>query len=94
MGAPDLGSQSALPDARGLGIIRRVFKETRRTGRRYSPPWRQKASEDRRGHRGGDYTSNWNRALKGRNAKDIDDGRGGLKLHVNILPHHVKCKNL
>lgn len=25
--------------------------------------------------RGRDYTSNWNRALKGRNAKDLDDGR-------------------
>uniref|UniRef100_A0A3Q4BQB5 WSC domain-containing protein n=1 Tax=Mola mola TaxID=94237 RepID=A0A3Q4BQB5_MOLML len=45
VGASEMGSQSALPDARGLGIIRRVFKESRRSGRRYGPPWRQKATK-------------------------------------------------
>lgn len=67
---------SASADARGLGIMSRVFKETRRSGRRYGPPWMKKSVETER--RGGDYTSNWNRALKGRNAKDMDEGRGGL----------------
>lgn len=78
--ASEMGSQTSLSDARGLGIISRVFKETRRPGRRYGPPWMKKASEKGQEvvRRGGDYTSNWNRALKGRNAKDVDDGRGGL----------------
>ena len=77
--ASETGSRTSLSDARGLGIMGRVFKETRRSGRRYGPPWMKKARQE--GHetvrRGGDYTSNWNRALKGRNAKDMDDGRGG-----------------
>lgn len=78
--ASEMGSRTSLSDTRGLGIMSRVFKETRRSGRRYGPPWMKKARQE--GHetvrRGGDYTSNWNRALKGRNAKDMDDGRGGL----------------
>lgn len=71
------GNPSSLSDARGLGIIRRGFKE--RTGRRYGPPWMKQASEERQeaARRGRDYTTNWNRALKGRNGKDVDDGRGG-----------------
>lgn len=76
--AAEMGSR--VSDTRGLGIMSRVFKETRRSGRRYGPPWMKKTAHG--GHetegRGGDYTSNWNRALKGRNAKDMDDGRGGL----------------
>lgn len=71
------GNPDSLSEARGLGIIRRGFKE--RTGRRYGPPWMKKTGEERQeaARRGGDYTTNWNRALKGRNAKDVDDGRGG-----------------
>lgn len=78
--ASEMGGRASLSDARGLGIISRVFKETRRSGRRYGPPWMKKAGQTRQEmvRRGGDYTSNWNRALKGRNAKDMDDGRGGL----------------
>lgn len=78
--AAEMGSQVSLSDTRGHGIISRVFKEKRRPGRRYGPPWMRKAGEagQEAVHRGGDYTSNWNRALKGRNAKDLDDGRGGL----------------
>lgn len=75
--ASEMGSRTSLSDTRGLGIMSRVFKETRRSGRRYGPPWMKKARQETV-HRGGDYTSSWNRALKGRNAKDVDDGRGGL----------------
>lgn len=77
--ASEMGSRT-LSDTRGLGIISRVFKETRRSGRRYGPPWMKNTRQvgQETVQRGGDYTSNWNRALKGRNAKDMDDGRGGL----------------
>ncbi|XP_074494093.1 sialate:O-sulfotransferase 2 [Sebastes fasciatus] len=75
--AAEMGGRTSMSDARGLGIMSRVFKETRRSGRRYGPPWMKKARQE--GHetvrRGGDYTNNWNRALKGRSAKDVDDGR-------------------
>lgn len=74
--ALEMGSRTSSSDSRGLGIMRRVFKETRRSGRRYGPPWMKKTGQETE-RRGGDYTSNWNRALKGRNAKDMDDGRGG-----------------
>lgn len=76
--APETGSRASVSDSRGLGIMNRVFKETRRSGRRYGTSWMKKAPQE--GHegvrRGGDYTRNWNRALKGRNAKDMDEGRG------------------
>lgn len=92
----ETGSQNSLSDARGLGMISRVFKETRRSGRRYGPPWMKKTGEEGQEtmHRGGDYTRNWNRALKGRNAKDVDDGRGGLIMHASPrqLHHSVKIK--
>lgn len=78
--ASEMGSRTSMSDARGLGIMSRVFKETRRSGRRYGPPWMKKARQDGPVRRGGDYTNNWNRALKGRSAKDVDDGRGGLRL--------------
>lgn len=75
-----MGSRTSLSDTRGLGIVSRVFKETRRSGRRYGPPWMKKTRHEGQEtvRRGGDYTSNWNRALKGRNAKDMEDGRGRL----------------
>ncbi|XP_056143964.1 sialate:O-sulfotransferase 2 [Lampris incognitus] len=75
--ASEMGSQTSPSDNRGLGIMSRVFKETRRSGRRYGPPWMKKTGQDRQNFegRGGDYTSSWNRALKGRNAKDMEDGR-------------------
>lgn len=78
--ASEMGGQASLSDTRGLGIISRVFKETHRSGRRYGPRWMKRVGQARQEmvRRGGDYTSNWNRALKGRNAKDMDDGRGGL----------------
>lgn len=72
--ASETGSQSSSSDGRGLGIMNRVFKETRRSGRRYGPPWMKKTAQVSEG-RDGDYTNNWNRALKGRNAKE-EDGRG------------------
>lgn len=77
--ASEMGSRTSMSDTRGLGIMSRVFKETRRSGRRYGPPWMKKARQEGREtvRRGGDYTNNWNRALKGRSAKDVDDGRGG-----------------
>ncbi|KAK6306324.1 hypothetical protein J4Q44_G00232490 [Coregonus suidteri] len=77
--ASEMGNRAASSDGRRVGMMGRVFKENRRpTPRRYSPPWMKgaagKDSHDWRA-RGGDYTSSWNRALKGRNAKDLDDGR-------------------
>ncbi|KAM3868136.1 sialate:O-sulfotransferase 2 [Diretmus argenteus] len=74
--ASEMGSRTSSSDNRGHKVAR-VIKETRRPGRRYGPPWMKKTgreSQDLEG-RGGDYTSNWNRALKGRNAKDMDEGR-------------------
>lgn len=75
--AAEMGGRTSMSDARGLGIMSRVFKETRRSGRRYGPPWMKKARQEGQDtvRRGGDYTNNWNRALKGRSAKDVDDGR-------------------
>ncbi|XP_070689847.1 sialate:O-sulfotransferase 2 [Pempheris klunzingeri] len=75
--AAEMGSRTSMSDTRGLGIMSRVFKETRRSGRRYGPPWMRKTrhADHETVRRGGDYTNNWNRALKGRNAKDMDDGR-------------------
>ncbi|XP_036382942.1 WSC domain-containing protein 2 [Megalops cyprinoides] len=63
-------------DGRGFSLIGRVFRETRRPMRRYGPPWLKSTTQDaaERG-RGGDYTSGWNRALKGRNTKDPEEGR-------------------
>lgn len=80
--AAEMGSRTSSSDTRGLGIMSRVFKESRRSGRRYGPPWMKKSRREGRSMegRGGDYTSNWNRALKGRNAKDVDDGRGERKV--------------
>lgn len=86
--ASEMGSRTSLSDARGLGIMSRVFKETRRSGRRFGPPWMKKArQEGQEVRRGGDYTNNWNRALKGRSAKDVDDGRGEFtpRLHTSPL---------
>lgn len=76
--ASEMGSWAS-SDTRGLGLMSRVFKEKRRSGRRFGPPWMKKSRQEGLGMvgRGRDYTSNWNRALKGRNAKDLDDGRGG-----------------
>lgn len=79
--AAEMGTRTSSSDMRGLSIMSRVFKESRRSGRRYGPPWMKKfKKEGQELGRGEDYASNWNRALKGRNAKDVDDGRGGLKL--------------
>lgn len=78
----EMGRRTSSSDTRVLGIMSRVFKETRRSGRRYGPPWMKRAGKEGQETRGkgGDYTSNWNRALKGRNAKDMDDGRGGFTI--------------
>lgn len=84
----EMGSRTSSSEKRGLGIMSRVFKETRRPGRRFGPPWMKRARQD---SRGGDYTSNWNRALKGRNAKDLDDGRGGSHFASGTLPVMASC---
>lgn len=85
----ETGSRTSSSDSRRLGIMGRVFKETRKSSRRYGPPWMKKTGREGREKavRGGDYTSNWNRALKGRNAKDMDDGRGGL--NQDYMLHHA-----
>ncbi|KAJ3603769.1 hypothetical protein NHX12_028510 [Muraenolepis orangiensis] len=53
----------------------RVFRDPHRHGRRYSPAWMKRARQDEQkaGGRGGEGA--WNRALKGRNGKDAEDGR-------------------
>lgn len=94
--ASEMGSRTSLSDARGLGIMSRVFKETRRSGRRFGPPWMKKArQEGQEVRRGGDYTNNWNRALKGRSAKDVDDGRGEFtpRLHTSALRSDLTVQN-
>ncbi|XP_027889706.1 sialate:O-sulfotransferase 2 [Xiphophorus couchianus] len=75
--ASEAGGRASSSDTRGLGIMSRVFKETRRSGRRFGPRWMRKSGQGgyKTAGRGGDYTSSWNRALKGRNAKDVEDGR-------------------
>ncbi|RVE68260.1 hypothetical protein OJAV_G00089480 [Oryzias javanicus] len=69
--ASEMGGRTS-SDTRGLGIMSRV---TRRPGRRFGPRWTRKSGHEEAVRRGGDYTSSWNRALKGRNAKDMEDGR-------------------
>lgn len=76
--ASEMASRTPLSHIRGLGIMSRVFKETRKSGRRFGPPWMKKTGQEETEGKRGHYTSNWNRALKGRNAKDMDDGRGQL----------------
>ncbi|XP_040051909.2 sialate:O-sulfotransferase 2 [Gasterosteus aculeatus] len=75
--ASETGSRASAAGTRGLGIMSRVFKETRRSGRRYGPPWMKRARQEGQEtvRRGGHYTNNWNRALKGRSAKEVDNGR-------------------
>ena len=77
--ATDPGAGKAASTARQevAGAMSRVFREPRRHGRRYGPAWMKRARQDGQkvGGRGGD--AGWNRALKGRNGKDTDDGRGG-----------------
>lgn len=70
-------SKTSLSDARAQGIMGRMFKGSHRTGRSYRSSWTKKTGQDSQdwAGRGGDYTSNWNRALKGRYAKDLEDGR-------------------
>lgn len=79
--ASEAGGRGSSSDNQRLGIMSRVFKETRRSGRRFGPRWMRNSGQGGRDAvgRGGDYASSWNRALKGRNAKDIDDGRGKVK---------------
>lgn len=72
--ASELGGRTS-SDIRGLGIMSRV---TRRPARRFGPRWARKSGHEESMLRGGDYTSSWNRALKGRNAKDMEDGRGEI----------------
>ena len=89
----EMGSRTSSSDARGGGLMSRVFKDSRRAGRRFGPRWMRKTGQD--GHetvkRGGDYTHNWNRALKGRSAKDMDDGRGEMK--TGDMPHYYYCSD-
>ena len=77
--AAEMGAGKGASTARQevAGAMSRVFREPRRQGRRYGPAWMKRARQDGQkvGGRGGD--AGWNRALKGRNGKDTDDGRGG-----------------
>lgn len=89
--ASETGSRASAAGTRGLGIMSRVFKETRRSGRRYGPPWMKRARQEGQEtvRRGGHYTNNWNRALKGRSAKEVDNGRGGRRQRHFATP--VPC---
>lgn len=84
--ASEAGSRASSSDTRGLGIMSRVFRETHRSGRKLGPRWMRKSGRE---GRGAEYSSNWNRALKGRNAKELEDGRGEINtdciLFYNLL---------
>ncbi|KAJ0019407.1 hypothetical protein NQD34_006976 [Periophthalmus magnuspinnatus] len=72
--AAEMASRTAVLHVRGLGLMSRVFNKDNRKvgGRRFGPPWKKNRQTEVEGK---DYTSNWNRALKGRNSKDMEDGR-------------------
>lgn len=91
--AAEMGSRTSVSQIRGLSIMSRVFKETRKSGHRYGPPWMKKSGHEGQEtlRRGGDYTNNWNRALKGRNAKDMDEGRGGFHSQLTACYTYVIC---
>nr|XP_020450127.1 WSC domain-containing protein 2 [Monopterus albus] len=74
---PVVAAETSLSVTPGPGITSRVFKETRRSTRRYSPPWMKSTRRERQETKGqgGYYTSNWSRALKGRTTKDMDTGK-------------------
>ncbi|XP_066510432.1 sialate:O-sulfotransferase 2 isoform X1 [Hoplias malabaricus] len=59
-------------DSRGLGLIGRVFKDTRRAAHRFGPPWTKGNGQD-----GPVWTSagSRSRGAKGRNAKETEDER-------------------
>ncbi|CAB1414277.1 unnamed protein product [Pleuronectes platessa] len=43
----EMGSRTSSSDTRGHTITGRVFKETRKSGRRFGPPWMKKRSQER-----------------------------------------------
>lgn len=73
------GTGGGSATSEGLGLLGRVFKETRRTPRRFGPPWmkesRAQVAPEWAG-RGFDHTSSWSHGAKGRTTKEMDDGRG------------------
>lgn len=87
--ASEAGNRVLSSDTRRLSVMSRVFKETHRSGRKLGPRWMRKSGHESHGtvRRGGDYTSNWNRALKGRNAKEMDDGRG--EVNTDCMPCYL-----
>ncbi|XP_026103703.1 WSC domain-containing protein 2-like [Carassius auratus] len=65
--------------AEGLGLLRRVFKETRRAPRRFRPPWRKENGAQHVPEwagRGVEHTSSWSHGAKGKTTKEMDNGRG------------------
>lgn len=76
-GGGGTGGGSSTSD--GLGLLGRVFKETRRAPRRFGPPWmKENGAQDAPewAGRGLDHTSSWSHGAKGRTTKEMDDGRG------------------
>ncbi|KAK7934123.1 hypothetical protein WMY93_005019 [Mugilogobius chulae] len=72
--AAEMAGRTTVLHVRGLGLMSRVFNKDNRKagGRRFGPPWKKTGQAEAVGK---DYTNNWNRALKGRNTKDMEDGR-------------------
>lgn len=71
--AAEMGSRTSLTHVRGLGLMSRVFKDSRKSGsRRYGPPWKKTGQVEPEGKH---HTRTWNRALTGRSAKDTEDER-------------------
>ncbi|TRY71302.1 hypothetical protein DNTS_002245 [Danionella cerebrum] len=72
----EAGGGSSSSDS--LGVLGRVFKETRRAPRRFGPPWlKENRAQDSPEWvlRGVEHASSWSHGLRGRSTKEVDDGR-------------------
>lgn len=71
--AAEMAGRTTLSHVRGLGLMSRVFKDSRKAGgRRFGPPWKKTAQAEMDGKH---HTRHWNRALIGRSTKDMEDER-------------------
>lgn len=64
-------------ESHGLGLIGRVFKDTRRAARRFGPPWVKGNGQDGPVWPG---PSGRSQGAKGRSAKETEEGRGKRRL--------------
>ncbi|XP_072520960.1 sialate:O-sulfotransferase 2 [Salminus brasiliensis] len=70
LASAEIGALSS--ESRSLGLIGRVFKDTRRAARRFGPPWAKGNGQDGPAWAGAGSRS---RGAKGRSAKETEDGR-------------------